>query len=121
MVWIISVLNPHPHPFLRIWYELLGIQRIWMRMWILDKRISDENVRGYGIDNIRCFLRIIRHSQIGLSIKFSLLCHAIIYIAYFRVLLLLIINLLGCLWIIVTLCQHKLMYCMNMSANLDVI
>ena len=74
-----------------------------MQMWILDKRISDENGRGYGIDNIRLFLRIIRCPQIGLSDKISILCHAIVYIAHFTVLLVLIINLLRCLWIIVIL------------------
>ena len=116
MVRIISAPNPHPHPFLRIWYELLEIRRIWMRMWIVDKRISDENGRGYDINNIRriwiirLFLRIIRRPQIGLSDKISLLCRAIIYIAHFTVLLLLIIN-----------SAHKLMSCMNMRATLDVI
>ena len=80
-----------------------------MRMWILDKRISDENGRGYGINNIRriwiiqLFLRIIRCPQIGLSDKISLLCHAIVYIAHFTVLLVLMINLWACLWIIMIL------------------
>ena len=55
-----------------------------MRIWILDKRISDKNGRGYDIDNIRriwiipLFLRIIRCPQIGLSDKINLLCHAIV-------------------------------------------
>ena len=95
MVRIISA--PNPHPFLRIWYEFLEIRRIWMQMWILDKRISDKN----GIDNIRriwiirLFLRIIRCPQIGLSDKITLLCHAIVYIAHFTVLLVSIVNLLG--------------------------
>ena len=59
-----------------------------MRMWILDKRISDENGRVYGIDNIRTiwiirlFLRIIRSPQIGLSDKINLLCHAIVDIVH---------------------------------------
>ena len=106
MVRTIFAPNPHPHPFLRIWYEFLEIRRVRMRMWILDKRISDENGSGYGIDNIRHFLRIIRCSQVGLSGKISLLCHSIVYIAHFTVLLVLIINLLGCFWIIVMLYYH---------------
>ena len=83
-----------------------------MRMWILDKRISDENGRGYGIDNIRriwiirLFLQIIRCPQIGLSDKINLLCHAIVDIVHIIVLLVIIINLLGCPWIIVILYKH---------------
>ena len=59
---------------------------------------------GYGLSDF--FLRIIRCPQIGLSDKISLLCHAIVYIAHFTLLLVLTINLLGCLWIIVMLYYH---------------
>jgi hypothetical protein len=60
MVRIISAPNPHPYPFLRIWYAFLEIRRIWIRMRIVIKRISGGYGRGYGIDTIRR-IRIIRH------------------------------------------------------------
>ena len=60
------------------------------RKW---QRIGIDNIRRIWI--IRLFLWIIRCPQIGLSDKISLWCHAIIYIAHFIVLLVLIMNLLG--------------------------
>jgi hypothetical protein len=71
MVRIISALNPRSYPFLSIWYAFLEIRQIWMRMWIVVKRISGGYGSGYGNDTIqriqiiRFFLRIIRGSQRG--------------------------------------------------------
>jgi hypothetical protein len=66
MVRIFSAPNPHSHPFLRIWYAIIQIQRIW----ILFMQISDGYGSGYGIAIIRrmriirYFLRIIRPYQL---------------------------------------------------------
>jgi hypothetical protein len=71
MVRIISAPNPHPHPFLRIWYAIIQIRRIWTPIQILFVQISDEYGSGYGVAIIlrmriiRHFSWIIRPSQLG--------------------------------------------------------
>lgn len=63
MVRIIST----PNPFLRIWYVLTQIRRIWTWIRILVNRLSGE----YGIANI-LRMRIIRYFFSGLSDKITL-------------------------------------------------